>query len=114
MSEQELEIRTGPDGRPRGQPEVLKLVTILLQMAAGVGVLVLLFAAVAVIRLWNECAFGTRTLKSRMTAAGRRAVDRMCVWRRAFDLFFRGATAGWTSRRAHGSGPPGLIKENDS
>jgi hypothetical protein len=39
----------------------VKLVTLFLQMTAGVGLLILLFITQAVLTLWNSCARETQT-----------------------------------------------------
>jgi hypothetical protein len=95
-----LEVRTCVDERTPGQSGVVKLVTIYLQMTAGVVVLILLFAAQAVITLWNSCALGTRTLRRSMIPAGRNAFTRMSSWRQAAYLFYLGTAASWTSSQA--------------
>jgi len=55
------ELRACGIGQTPGQLRAVTLVTLFLQMTAGVGVLLLLFIAQAGITLWNSCAWATQT-----------------------------------------------------
>jgi hypothetical protein len=88
------------DEQPHHEREVVKVITLVLEMTGCVGLLVLLFAAQAVITVWNGCAWGTRSIGSRMAPAGRYALTRMRSWRRAIYVCYLGTAASWTSSRA--------------
>ena len=100
MSERAMGIRSCVDERSHHQPETMNIVTLFLQMSAFVGVLVLLFAAQAVITVWNGCAWGTRSVRIMLTPAGRTVCIRMCSWGRAVQVFYLGTTASWTPSQA--------------
>jgi hypothetical protein len=89
------------DERAQPQPASMNVITLFLQMTVcGGGLLVLLFAAQAVMRVCTGCAWGTRYVSTMMTSAGRNALTRMLPWRRAVYVFYLGTTASWTSSRA--------------
>jgi hypothetical protein len=97
MSERELGVRTCVDDQPYDQPQIVKVVAIFFQMSVGVGFLVLLFAGLAVVRVWKACEWGPRSLRSSLTPVGRIAIARICSWRRAVYVFYLGTPASWTS-----------------
>jgi len=100
MSERAMGILGCVDERSHSLPPILDVLALFLQMSACVGVLVLLFAAQAVITGWNGCAWGTRSVRSMLTPASRAILNRTCSWGRAVQMFYLGTTANWTPSQA--------------
>ena len=90
MNEQAPVRVTCVDRRTPEQSEVVKLFLLFVQMTALAGVLVLLFAAQAVITVWSGCATATRSLRATMTRGGRDL-------RRVLYVFYLGTAASWSS-----------------
>lgn len=108
MSEQIPEVVTCVDTRTHELPQVVKLLLLCFQMIAAVGVLVLLFAAQAVITAWSGCASATASLRRCWTPAGRNAFHRMGTWRRALYVFYLGSAASRPFRQEPWTGSPEL------
>lgn len=94
--ERALGAQTCVDQRTRR----VNLITLVFQMTACAGLLVVLFAAVPVLTAWNGCRWGARCVRSMMTPAGRTVFTRMCSWRRAVYVFYLGTVASWTLERS--------------
>jgi hypothetical protein len=98
--ERALGDRACVDEQPHHPRAVLKVLTLVLEMTGCLGLLVLLLVAQALIPAWNVCAWGTRSIGSRMAPACRNALAKMCSWRRPLYVCYLGTVASWTSSRA--------------
>ena len=88
------------DERSYPLPLIVTVLALFLQMVACVGALVLLFAAQAVITVWNGCAWQTSCVRSLLTPAGRSVFTSMCSWGRAVQVLYLGTAASWTASQA--------------
>jgi hypothetical protein len=106
IGERALGDRVCVDELPQQPNEILGVFTLVLEMTGAVGLLVLLFAAQAVMTVWIGCAWGTRSVGRMMTPAGRTALMSLCSWRRAIHVFYLGTTSKRTSFQASWSLSP--------
>ena len=77
------------------QPEAVKILRLFLQMTAAVGGLVLLFALETLVTAWSGCASATRSLRTCRTPAGRKAVYRRSLCRRALQVLYSESAGSW-------------------